>query len=934
MTHKLEDLIDINQLQVLQDRLNEIYSFPSAIIDNDGKILTATCWQDVCTKFHRINPESQKECIKSDQYILEHLSEAKPTVTYKCPHGLVDNATPIIIQGNHYGNFFTGQFFLEPPDLDFFRNQALRFGFDENEYIEAVKKVPIWNQKQLESYIFFIKGLIEVISFAGLRKLHEIESQKELAESEAKFKNFFENSPNGKIITGLDGSLVEVNNAICGMLGYSREELKKLRFEDITHPDDLQISNLYFAISEEKESDPFRFEKRYIKKNGEFIWVEIISALQKDLTGKPLYFLTNVIDITQRKQAEGALKKKNYEMEKIFQALPDLYFRVSLDGFVIDYKTSQLFDLYVPPEGFMNKRLQEILPAYLAELFESELSKIKAGVPLVVFKYELKVSSSEKYFEARMIPFENDQAILLIRDITERKKFEEELSLVKKSIDASSDGAYWLDKNGNFLYINDAGSKMLGYEKSELLKKHISEINVNATRERWTEVWNYVKEHKTITLESIHRRKDGSLFPVELTSNYIVFEGREFCNGFAKDITKRKEIEENLGKREAYMSAILENVPFLLWLKDVEGKFLAVNTRFALSSGNKESKELIGKTDLDIWPDELAHKYIADDNEVINNGNQKSIEEQINDRDQIKWFITYKTAIKNSDGKVIGTTGIAQDITERKKTEMELELYREHLEELVRLRTAELDNVNTLLKESLEKEQEINQLKSRFISTASHEFRTPLASALMSTDLIQKYAHRWSREKIDEHLDRIKSAISSLTKLMDGVIHINKAESGKIIFYPVISDIKDLCNKIIEEIQVYMGKDHNLDFNYKCREQFYKVDPKQLETILVNLLSNAFKYSPQGGKVSLIVEEANNALEISVIDQGIGIPEVDIPRLFEPFHRAINVEDIRGTGLGLSIVKNAVDLCKGEISIASKQDNGTNIKVKLPLAFN
>lgn len=169
MTYKLQDLIDIEQFQMLQDRLNEIYSFPSAIIDNEGNILTATAWQDVCTQFHRKNKECEVECIKSDQYILSHLAEANPAVSYRCPHGLVDNATPIIIDGVHYGNFFTGQFFMEPPDLEFFKQQAQRYGFDEPAYLDAVKRAPIWNQDQLNSYLYFIKGLIEVISNIGLK---------------------------------------------------------------------------------------------------------------------------------------------------------------------------------------------------------------------------------------------------------------------------------------------------------------------------------------------------------------------------------------------------------------------------------------------------------------------------------------------------------------------------------------------------------------------------------------------------------------------------------------------------------------------------------------------------------------------------------------------------------------------------------------------
>ena len=158
MNYRLQDLIDIEHFKNLQERLNEIYSFPSAIVDNDGNILTAVGWRDVCSQFHRKNRDCEKFCIRSDQYILSHLHEANPSVSYRCPHGLVENATPIIIDGVHYGNFFTGQFFLEAPDMDYFREQAQKYGFDEDAYLAAVKKAPVWTQEQLNSYLFLSKG--------------------------------------------------------------------------------------------------------------------------------------------------------------------------------------------------------------------------------------------------------------------------------------------------------------------------------------------------------------------------------------------------------------------------------------------------------------------------------------------------------------------------------------------------------------------------------------------------------------------------------------------------------------------------------------------------------------------------------------------------------------------------------------------------------
>ena len=233
MAFKLQDLIDIEQFQMLQDRLNEIYSFPSAIIDNDGKVHTATAWQDVCTKFHRQNSECEKECIKSDQYIADHLHEANPAVSYRCPNGLIDNATPIIIDGIHYGNYFTGQFFLEPPDLNFFRAQAKRYGFDEEAYIEAVKKVPIWTKEQLDSYLFFIKGLIEVIAGVGLKNLKDIEAGKKIVESEERHRTILKTAMDGIWLVDMQGRLLEVNETYCRMSGYSEQELLVMRITDL-----------------------------------------------------------------------------------------------------------------------------------------------------------------------------------------------------------------------------------------------------------------------------------------------------------------------------------------------------------------------------------------------------------------------------------------------------------------------------------------------------------------------------------------------------------------------------------------------------------------------------------------------------------------------------------------------------------------------------
>jgi PAS domain S-box-containing protein len=315
--YKLQDIIDIKHFQALQDQLNKIYSFPSAIIDNDGNILTATAWQDICTRFHRKNAECEKECIKSDQYILSHLHEANPAVSYRCPHGLVDNATPIIIDGVHYGNFFTGQFFLEKPDLEFFRLQAARYGFDETAYLDAVKKVPIWSREQLDNYLSFIRGLISTISESGLKNLKENENRKKIEESERRSGTILAQMHDGFWAYTPDRKIVDVNDAICLMTGYSRAELLSMGLADIVASD--SPTQIRDRVSRIMKTGSDQFEAVIRRKDGGLIDVEVSISYLRDQN----LFYSFHHDITQRKAAEKQLSEKTRFTETLLDLNPD-----------------------------------------------------------------------------------------------------------------------------------------------------------------------------------------------------------------------------------------------------------------------------------------------------------------------------------------------------------------------------------------------------------------------------------------------------------------------------------------------------------------------------------------------------------------------------------------------------------------------------------
>jgi len=427
MTLKIQDLIDIEQFQLLQDRLNEIYSFPSAIIDNDGKVLTATAWQDICTKFHRQNSESEKECIKSDQYIADHLHEANPAVSYRCPHGLVDNATPIIIEGVHYGNYFTGQFFLEPPDLNFFRAQAKKYGFDEDAYIEAVKKVPIWTQEQLDSYLFFIKGLIEVIAGIGLKNLKEIETRQKMRESEERHRSILQTAMDGIWIVDLQGRLLEVNDAYCRMSGYSSQELLGMRISDLeaTETGDSTAAR----IQKIRVQGDDRFESRHRRKDGSLFDVEVSVQYRATDSGQFVAFLR---DISDRKQAEEALRESEQHYRDLFAKANEGLFVMTPDGQLSDVNQAfaEMHGYTVDEIKRMDIRELDVLKDRSLEDRAEVVRRIQAGA-VVRFEVEhyhkdghtfpLSVTSSMIHLGGQMY------YLAFHQDITERRRAEEAL---------------------------------------------------------------------------------------------------------------------------------------------------------------------------------------------------------------------------------------------------------------------------------------------------------------------------------------------------------------------------------------------------------------------------------------------------------------------------------------------------------------------------
>ena len=257
------------------------------------------------------------------------------------------------------------------------------------------------------------------------------------------------------------------------------------------------------------------------------------------------------------------------------------------------------------------------------------------------------------------------------------------------------------------------------------------------------------------------------------------------------------------------------------------------------------------------------------------------------------------------------------DITERKN-------YTETLERTVADRTE-------LLTEALEKEHELSEIKSRFISMASHEFRTPLTAIVTSVNLIRKYNDLGFFDKQEKHFDRIKSSVHNLTNILNDFLSLEKMESNKVSINSTEVDFLYYIKDVLADVNPW-AKENQQVIHEHTGDDKIRIDTQLTRNILLNLLSNALKYSPDQPIVKLMTQNKEGNLLLKVIDTGMGIPEEDQKKMFTRFYRASNVNEISGTGLGLTIVKRYLDKLGGNIDFSSKLGKGTTFNVSIPLA--
>ena len=375
-----------------------------------------------------------------------------------------------------------------------------------------------------------------------------------------------------------------------------------------------------------------------------------------------------------------------------------------------------------------------------------------------------------------------------------------------------------------------------------------------------------------------------------------------------REIAERKLAEENLQTSEEHFRQLAENIHEVFWLSDPRNSRTIYVSPAYEEVWDRTCKSLYEQPEsfLDAIYHEDRNRLIDFLEEQKRGERSETTYRIVQSNGSIRWIRDRCFPIKDSSGQLYRVAGIAEDITSYKQAEIEI--------------------IN-----ALEKQKELNILKSGFLSTSSHEFRTPLATIVSSTELLEYYGDKLAEEKKQKLFDQVRTATKRMIELLDNVLTINKVEGGKLEVTPKVLDLEQFCRKLVGEMQLVAGDKHEIVFAYlgDCSKAF--MDEKLLQHIFSNLLSNAIKYSPRGGTVYFELDCSQEGAVFKIKDSGIGIPGEDLQRLFQPFHRAKNVDNISGTGLGLSIVKQMVDLQKGKIEVASQVKVGTTFVVTIPL---
>ncbi len=745
-------------------------------------------------------------------------------------------------------------------------------------------------------------------------------AERALEESEERFRKIFEESPTGMALVRPDLRLVSVNDALCGLLQYPKEELLRLSVREITHPDDIDRDSALMQELFQGHIANYRMQKRYITRSGDTIWGNLTTSVVRNNAGAPQYSLRIIENITEQKLAEEALKESERKYRTLIEQSNDAIYLLHEGKFeLVNKKFAELFS--ITPEEVRSPRFnftELVAPESLPLIEERQRAIARGEEPPLRYEFTararngrlISVEASVSY-----ISYKGGRAVQgILRDVTERKNAEEGLkhmlSLLQSTLESTADGILLVDQNGKIVTFN------IRFVQMWRIPQHV--LDGGDDDKALAFVLDQLKEPEGFLskVRELYSQPDAESFDMLEFKDGRVFErysipqraeGKPVGRVWSfRDVTARRQAEEALRRSEEKYRTLFEESKDVIFISSVEGRFLDVNPAGVELFGYASKEELM-KVDITdaIYINQNDRKTFH--RIVEQNGFVQDFELRLKRKDGGKLVVLETaTAVRNDQGNIVAYRGIIRDITERKRLEEQLR------------QAQKLQSIGTLA------------------GGIAHDFNNILG-------IIIGYVSRLSKDKTNT--DRINQSVDAILKASDR----GTALVRQLLTFARQTDVQlesVNVNTVVEEvariIRETFPKTILLSLELARHLPSIVADSNQLHQTLLNLCLNAKDAMSNGGHLHITTEVVEGrqirkklpkALEqsyvcISVADTGTGMDEATLHRIFEPFFTTKRRG--AGTGLGLAVVYGIVDSHRGFIDVSSEVGRGTAFRLYFP----
>ncbi len=714
------------------------------------------------------------------------------------------------------------------------------------------------------------------------------------------------------------------------IFGWKEEELVNFQKDGfkLIYKDDMPQANEVIQQLLKGTVERNKAQNRNYTKDGRVIWCEWFNSVMKNKSGEVIAIMSLVQDITSQKTFEEILKEYNDRYQILSKATNDAIWDWDIEhDFELWNHGIQTIFGYTEREIISTKKWwkEKIHSDDYARVNEeiSQAFKNKDTNWTSQYRYLCADGSFKHVLDRGYIIYHENKPVRMIgamQDITAQKDFVAEIEKLSLVASKTNNAVVITDAEERIEWVNDGFMNLTGYLLSEVKGLTPGQFLQGPETNKVTvkRIAVKVRNRESFTEEILNYSKKGRKYWLRMDLSPVFDRTGELKHyiSIQTDISAQKEFENQITNIARDLSNLIENANVPIFGIDRAGYITEWNLIATELSGYNKN-EILNKKLITLLEQAEQEKMNIIFGNVFTGEATRNYELPLLNKNGNRLILLISISPRmDVDRNIYGAICVGQDITE-------LFHYRQGLEKIVEERTKELH-------EALQKEKELVELKSKFVSIASHEFRTPLSTISLIAGILQKHREKIPGDEYNTKLETIEKQVRHMTYLLDDILTIGKADAGKIITTYSTVSIAQFFTQTAREVEENSGT-HKIRLKLNCTIKDFKVDEKLLRNILINLLTNAVKFSSLSKTVYLTVSHTSSMLNFDVEDKGIGISEQDLSAIFTAFQRGGNVGTIQGTGLGLSIVKKAVELLKGEIKVRSRLGSGTTFTVALPL---